>query len=237
MSGWRTGFDLGPCRAANAVATGAQPAGWPPTNRTSFGSTSPTSTSSSKPLATFVNSEPEAIGATSDVRQPPAELLGDLERERLAALGVERPEVDVDEGPALLVGDLEAEPVDVVVRAVDADDRRAVAQGVVDLRRLEVRRDEDEGTQPERGRGGGGRPGEVAGRGAGERVEAELDGPGRGDRDDAVLEAQRRVAGVVLEPEAIDAELGSPSRSAETRAVEPTASPRAGAAATGSSSR
>ncbi len=134
-------------------------------------------------------------------------MLGDLEGEGLAALGVERAEVDVDEGPALLVGDLEAEPVDVVVRAVDADDGRAVAQGVVDLGGLEVRRDEDEGTQPERGRGGRGGAGEVAGGGAGERVEAELDGSGRGDRDDAVLEAECRVTGVVLQPEPVDTDL------------------------------
>ena len=44
----------------------------------------------------------------------------DLERDRLAALGVERAEVDVDEGPALVVGDLEAEAIDVVVGPVDA---------------------------------------------------------------------------------------------------------------------
>ena len=42
-----------------------------------------------KPRATFVNSEPEAIGATT-VGDLPAELLGRLERERLGALGVVR---------------------------------------------------------------------------------------------------------------------------------------------------
>ena len=45
---------------------------------------------SSKPRATFVNSEPEAIGATTRSGQLPAELLGGLERERLGALGVVR---------------------------------------------------------------------------------------------------------------------------------------------------
>ena len=141
--------------------------------------------------------------------------------------------------PALLVGDLEAQPVDVVVGAVDPDDRRAVAEGVLDLGRLEVGRDEDEGTEPG-GRGGcGGRAGEVAGRRAGERVEPELDRPGGRDRDDAVLEARGRVAGVVLEAEdrAVPRPSEPASRSARTRAVEPTASPRSGARSTGSSSR
>src|SRR5439155_10163888 len=90
---------------------------------------------------------------------------------------------------------------DLVVGPLDADDGRAVAQGVFDLGRLEIGRDEDEGAQPGGSRGRGGGPSQVAGRGAGERVEAELDSTGRGDRDDAVLEAERRVAGVVLEVE------------------------------------
>ncbi len=178
MSGWRTGT-ISSVPAAKAVATGAQPSGWPPTKRTSFALDEPDRRQLVEALRDLREQRARGDRRDDDVRQPPAELLGDLEGERLAALGIERPEVDVDEGPALLVGDLEAEAVDVVVRAVDADDRRAVAQGVVDLRRLEVRRDEDEGTEPERGRGGRGRPGEIAGRGAGERVEAELDGPGR----------------------------------------------------------
>src|SRR3546814_5349120 len=55
------------------------------------------------------------------VGRAPAERLGDLEGERLGALGVERAQVDVDEAPAGLVGDLEAEAVDVVVGALDRD--------------------------------------------------------------------------------------------------------------------
>jgi len=141
------------------------------------------------------------------IGQPPAELLRDLERECLAALGIERPEVHVDERPALLVGDLQPEPVDVVVGAVDADDGGAVREGVVDLGGLQVGRDEDEGPQAGRSRRRGRRPSEVAGRRAGDRVEAELDRSGDRDRNNPVLEAQRRVAGVVLEPQPVDAEV------------------------------
>ena len=58
--------------AANAVATGAQPAAWPPTNRTAFGATQPSSTSSSNARARRVIIAPDAIGATmtSGSRQP-----------------------------------------------------------------------------------------------------------------------------------------------------------------------
>jgi hypothetical protein len=63
VSGARTGTISPPF--AKAVATGAQPFGWPPTNRTSVRSTSPIAASSSKPFATFVNSEPDAIGPTT----------------------------------------------------------------------------------------------------------------------------------------------------------------------------
>ena len=90
--------------------------------------------SSRKALSTLVSCEPDAIGMTTCVGQPPAELLGDLVAQRLGALGVERPDVDVDERPALLLaGDLGAQPVDVVVDAVDGDERAAVDRGGDDL--------------------------------------------------------------------------------------------------------
>ena len=60
-----------------------------------------------------------AAGHRADdvLRRPPAQLLGDLEADRLRALGVERPQVDVDEAPAVLEGDLRAEAIDLVVGA------------------------------------------------------------------------------------------------------------------------
>ena len=48
---------------------------------------------------------------------------------------------------------------------------------------------------------GGDRVGEVAGRGAGDGVEAQLARLRDGDRDDAVLEGVGRVGGVVLDPQ------------------------------------
>src|SRR4029077_2838767 len=60
------------------------------------------------------------------VGQLPAELLGDLEGERLRALRVVRAQVDVDERPVALGAQLGAEAVDVVVVALDTDELRAV---------------------------------------------------------------------------------------------------------------
>ncbi len=60
---------------------------------------------------------------------------------------------------------------------------------------------------------------EVAGGGAGEHLEAELDRPGRRDRDDAVLVGQRRMVDrVVLDVELADAEpVGQPSAAHQRR--------------------
>ncbi len=235
VSGSRTG-SMTSVPAAQAVATGAQPAAWPPTKRIGRRSIRPELGELLEAARDAGEHRARGDRPDDDVRRAPAERLGDLVGEGLGALGVERPQVDVDEAPAGLVGDLEAEAVDVVVGAVDRDDGRAVGQGVVDLGRLEVGRDEDVGRQADRGRGGGGRAGQVAGRGAGERLDAELDGPGRGDRDRPVLEAERRVAGVVLEPQPVDARGSGARRSAASSGVEPTGSDRAGGASTGSSS-
>ena len=71
-------------------------------------STSPSSSSSPKPWCTFVNIEPDAIGATTASGRLPAELLGDLERERLRAFRVVRAELDVHERPVELERQLDA---------------------------------------------------------------------------------------------------------------------------------
>ena len=216
-------------------ATGAQPAAWPPTNRIGRRSIKPSSASSSKPRATRVNIAPDAIGADDDIGRPPAERLGDLVGERLRALRVERPQVDVHESPAGLVGDFEAEPVDVVIRALDRDDGRAVRQRVVDLGGLEIGRDEHEGRQPGGRCRGRRRARQVPGRRAGERLDAELERPRGGDGNSPILEAQRRVARVVLDHSRSRPRTGA-SRSAAISGVDPTGSPRAGGASTGSSS-
>ena len=71
VSGVRTG-SMTSVPAAHAVATGAQPAAWPPTKRIGRRSIRPRSASSSKPRATRVNIAPDATGATttSGDRQP-----------------------------------------------------------------------------------------------------------------------------------------------------------------------
>ena len=152
--------------------------------------------------------EQRARGDRADdaVGQLPAELLDRLVGERLRALGVVGAQVDVDEGPRARLGELGAEPVDVVVVAPDADQVGAVDAGREQLLLLEVGGDEDVGVEA----GGGGvrrdRVREVAGRGAGHGLEAELLGLRDRDGDHAVLERVRRVGGVVLDPELAQAE-------------------------------
>ena len=206
--------------SANAVATGEQPVACAPFIVGSSPSMSPRSSHSWKPLAIFVNSEPEAIGATHAVRRAPAELLGDLVRERLGALGVVRAHVDVHERPVALARQLGAEAVDVVVVAPDLHEVRPVDAGREDLLLLEIGRDEDVGLHAERGAVGGDAVGEVAGRGARERLEAELAGARGGDRHDAVLEGVRGVRRVVLHPHLAQAEaLGEPVGADQRRAA------------------
>ena len=76
-----------------------------------------------------------------------------------------------------------------------------------DLLFLEVGWDEDVGVEP--CRRGVRRYGvsQVPGRGAGQRVEPELAGPGQRDRHHAVLERVRGIGGIVLDPYFIQAKL------------------------------
>ena len=122
------------------------------------------------------------------IRSLPAELLDDFEGERLASFRIERAKVDVDDRPAVLVGQLGAEPVDVVVGAINFDDGGAVCAGGADLAGFEVRRDEDQRPQPCARRIRRNRAGEIAGRGTGQRVEAIREREVRRHRDIAVLE-------------------------------------------------
>ena len=132
--------------AANAVrrpASSRSPARRTPC--TASASTRPSATSSRERL---VDLGQQRAGRDRDddlLRQPPAELLGDLVAERLGALGVVRPQVDVDERPSRSrsPASSRAEPVDVVVGALDRDQRAAVDRGRDDLAGLEVGRDED----------------------------------------------------------------------------------------------
>ena len=154
--------------SANAFATGEQPVACAPNTRYGVGSTSPSLPSSWKPLSTLVSCEPDATGTTICSGQPPPELLGDLEAQRLGALRVVRADVDVDERPVLVLGrQLGGEPVDVVVVAVDGQQRAAVHGRREDLGLLERRRDEHHGVPARAGGRGGDGVGQVAGGRAG----------------------------------------------------------------------
>ena len=95
---------------------------------------------------------------------------------------------------------LGAEPVDVVVRAADADQVGPVDARGEQLLLLEIRGHEDVGVESRRGGVCGDGVGEVPGRGAGDRLETELLRLGDRHRDDAVLERVRRVGRIVLDP-------------------------------------
>ncbi len=104
------------------------------------------------------------------------------------------------------LGQLRAEAVDVVVVAVDADQTGAVDARCEQLLGLEVGGDEDVGVEAG-GRGVcGDGIGEVARRGAGDGLVAELTRLCQGDGDDAILERVGRVGGVVLDPQLAQAE-------------------------------
>ncbi len=71
VSGFATGRMVS-LPVSKAVATGAQPAGWPPMWRVVGASMRPTVASSSNPRRSFVYSDPDAMGATmaSGARHP-----------------------------------------------------------------------------------------------------------------------------------------------------------------------
>ena len=161
-----------PVAFLTALAMGEQPVACAPKNLTGLSSTRPSATNSSNALRILVMSEPPAMGHDYVVRETPAELLGDFKANCLGAFGIEGAQVDVDETPVVAIGDLRAETIDVVVVAVDADQRRAVNLGVENLRRLEIGGDEDVGLEAEaRGVRGNG-VGQVAGRRAADGVKS-----------------------------------------------------------------
>ena len=114
------------------------------------------------------------------IGRAPAELFADLEGQRLGAFGVVRAQVHVDEGPVGVFGDqLDAEPIDVVVVALDAEHRAPEDRRHGDLGLLEIGRD-DGHARPANGRGvGRDRRREVAGRRAGRRRESRVAGRSR----------------------------------------------------------
>ena len=157
---------------------------------------------------------------------------------RLRALGVIRAQVHVHETPAVFAGDFGAEAVDLVVGAVDADDVGAIDERAEDFALLEIGGDEHVALQAGAGGIGGDGVGEVAGRGAGDDLEAEFARAAQRDGDDAVFEGERRVIDRVV----LDVELArcrAPWRGGPllTSGVKPTCVPTVGSPSIGSSSR
>ena len=147
-------------------------------------------------------------GRDDVLRECPAELFGDFEAVGLRAFGVVAAQVDVRESPAVLLRNLRAQPVHIVVVALDGDDLRVVDARAENLARLEIVRNEDVALQPEARGVRRHAVGEVAGRRAAEHLESELDGTRRRNRDDAILVRERRmVDGIVLEIQLADAQL------------------------------
>ena len=129
--------------AWNALTTGADPAACTACMRGRSPLTQPSVFSSSNARPMRGSSVPPATGQTTCAREAPAELLGDLEAVRLGAFGVVGAQVDVGEAPAVPIGDLRAQPVDVVVVALDGDHAGPVDGRAHHLGGFEVVGDED----------------------------------------------------------------------------------------------
>ena len=78
-----------------------------------------------------------------------------------------------------------------VVVAIDSNQIGAVDLGVQNLGRLQIRGHQDVGLQSKAGSMGSHRIGQVSGRGAAHRIKAKVLRRGKGNRDDAIFEAQR----------------------------------------------
>ena len=140
------------------------------------------------------------------VWQAPAELLGHLVAQRLAALGVVGAHVDVHKRPpvVVVVGQLATQPVHLVVGAVNGHQRRPVDGGPDNLAALQVRRDKHHGAHPGAGGVGCHAACQVASGGAGNGLEPEFLGLGSRHGNHAVLERKRRVHAVVLDVQVVE---------------------------------
>ena len=85
------------------------------------------------------------------VRKLPTQLFRDLEGVGLRPFSVVASEIDIRKPPAVLVSDLRAQPVHIVVIALDGDNLRIVDTGTEHLARLEVVWNEHVALQTETG--------------------------------------------------------------------------------------
>ena len=171
-----------------------------------------------RPLTRPAFGTPESLAKLGDQRaarhrrhdgrgEAPAELLRDLEGDRLGALAVIAAQVHVDDAPLEPVGGLTTEAIHVVVGAADPDHAHAIHRGGDDLGRLEIVRDEDPRREPGTSGMSRGGVGQISGGGAGDGVESERVSRVDGAGDHPVLERERRMGyAVVLEPGASDAQ-------------------------------
>ena len=132
--------------------------------------------------------------------EAPAQLFCNLEAVRLGPFRVVGAKVDVRKAPVIAIRHLRTQPVHIVVVATDRDDARFVDRRSGDLAGLEIVRNEDGAGETEPCGMRRHAVGQVAGRGTGEDIEAEFDGAGGRNRDDAILvRAGRMVDRIVLD--------------------------------------
>ena len=142
------------------------------------------------------------------VGHAPPQLFRYFVAQRLAAFRVIGAHVDVDERPivVVVVRQLAAQAVDLIVGAVHSHQRRPVDGRADNLAALQVGGNEHH--CPHTGPGGmrSDTAGQVAGGGAGNRLETELYGLGGRHRNHAVFERERRVDAVVLDIQIVQAQ-------------------------------
>ena len=172
-------------------------------------------------LVRLVNLGQQRTARHRDHRVPgraPAELFGDLKTHRLGTFRVVRAQVDVDETPTVLARDLRAQAVDLIIRAMDADDVGAVHQRAEHLAAFQVGGDEHIAFQPGGGGLRGDGVGQVARRGAGNGFQPEFACTGQRHGDNPVLEGKGGVINrVVLDVEFAQAQPPRQSVGADQR--------------------
>ena len=202
--------------AANASAIGLEPSDCPAISRGTGLRDEPRMGQLREPLRELREQRAARGGADDGVGQLPAELLRDLERDRLRALARVRMEVAADEAPREERAELELESAAVVVRAVDREDARAgMPRG--DRPGADACRREHDRLEAGRRGGRGDGVAEVAGRRAADGREAVLTRGGDGDARDAILVRARRVRAFELQQKLDTEQLGKAVAAFERR--------------------
>ena len=203
-----------------AVAIGLQPLGWAMWMARRVGVRQSQLLQLDQALVQARGERAAGRGRDDVVGRLPVELLDDLERGRLGALGVERPQGDVGEVHARAFSHFAAAAVGFVVVALHLADLRAEGHARAGLHVLQAVGVEDVRVDARLGgqRGDGGA--DVAGGDAADLGPAALEQPGDRHRDHAVLVGEARPAGgVVLEIQVAEPQLGAEPVGADQRGV------------------